>query len=257
MFSINEMPSPSSLFLAFASITASIVFFQSMLNQILPEKLRNYLIYLVHNTASVFDEGSDFIGHNQVYKAAGVYLDTLRSPRTERLNVHKSHKEKDLIIRLENGELVTDLYCGIELHWRFVCSEQPANKSSSGNRNNCPSQSSEKRYYELILHKKHEDKVYNSYIPFVLSKAKAISDEKRVLTIYTFRSYFETRVRWDSIPLEHPATFGTLAIDPKKKNEIVDDLNRFLERKAFYKKVGRAWIRTTGYRQIELGGRHG
>ncbi|PON99588.1 Spastin [Trema orientale] len=249
MFSINEMQSPSSLFSAFASITASIMFFQSMLNQILPEKVRNYLIsivqkffyFKVHEPAHltlVFDEGDDFIGRNQVYEAAGVYLETLRGPRTERLNVRKIHKEKELIIRLENGETVTDLYHGIKLHWTFVCSEKPANNKSSSDK---ASRSSEKRYYELSFHKKHEDKVCNSYIPFILGKAEAISDEKRVLKLYTLSEYYDDQ--WQSINLEHPATFETLAMDPKKRNDIIEDLNRFVRRKEFYKKVGRAWKR--------------
>ncbi|KAH1113377.1 hypothetical protein J1N35_006755 [Gossypium stocksii] len=48
---------------------------------------------------------------------------------------------------------------------------------------------------------------------------------------------------WDSINFEHPATFETLAMDPELKNAVMEDLNRFISRKEFYKKVGRAWKR--------------
>ena len=244
MFSINEMPSPSSLFAAFASITASIMFFQSMLNQILPKQLHDYLISLVQllfkaNTPTltyVFNKGTEFGGRNLVYEAAGVYLDTLRDPKTKRLNVSKSDKEKGLIIRLEDGEKVTDFYKGIQLHWTFVCSK-PEDES--------PRHSSKKRFYELSFHNKHENKVRESYITFVLERAKAISEKNKFLKMHTLDGSFNpfNEINWRSINLEHPATFETLAMDQSKKTNIIQDLNRFVKRKEFYKKVGRAWKR--------------
>ncbi|PON99587.1 Spastin [Trema orientale] len=245
MFSTTEMPSPSSLFTAFASITASIMFFQSMLNQILPKQVRDYLISFVQNLFKahtpmltfVFNEDNELGGRNQIYYAAGVYLETLLRgpPKTKRLNVSKSPKEiKGLIFRLEDGETVTDLYDdGIELQWRFVCS-----KPEKGNSND----NSEKRYYELSFHNKYEDKVSNSYIQFVLDRAKAISEEKRVLKMHTLDNSYKG-IGWKSINLDHPATFETLAMDQKKKDDIINDLNRFVRRKELYKKVGRAWKR--------------
>ncbi|PON71472.1 AAA-type ATPase, N-terminal domain containing protein [Parasponia andersonii] len=185
MFSTTEMPSLSSLFSAFASIMASIIFLQSMLHQILPKQLRDYLIILFQDLFKahtpiltlVFHKGNEFGGRNQIYEAASVYLDTLcRGTETKRLNVCKNPKEKGLVFRLENGEKVTDLYQGIELQWRFVCSKPEKNSLRN---------SSEKRNYELSFHNKHEDKVSNSYLPFVLDKAKVISDEKRVLKMHS------------------------------------------------------------------------
>ncbi|KAM6556354.1 hypothetical protein CsatB_003373 [Cannabis sativa] len=48
---------------------------------------------------------------------------------------------------------------------------------------------------------------------------------------------------WDSIDFWHPSTFETLAMDEKLKKELVDDLDRFVKRKEFYKRVGSAWKR--------------
>lgn len=50
-------------------------------------------------------------------------------------------------------------------------------------------------------------------------------------------------VKWSSVNLEHPATFETLAMEPDLKSSVIDDLNRFVRRKDFYKRVGRAWKR--------------
>ncbi|PHT50260.1 hypothetical protein CQW23_10007 [Capsicum baccatum] len=48
---------------------------------------------------------------------------------------------------------------------------------------------------------------------------------------------------WTSIKLDHPATFDTLAMDRYIKERIVSDLERFVKRQDFYKKVGKAWKR--------------
>lgn len=43
--------------------------------------------------------------------------------------------------------------------------------------------------------------------------------------------------------LDHPATFATLAMDTDLKKMIVDDLDLFVRRREFYRKVGKAWKR--------------
>ncbi|KAL0422784.1 UNVERIFIED_CONTAM: protein HYPER-SENSITIVITY-RELATED 4 [Sesamum latifolium] len=48
---------------------------------------------------------------------------------------------------------------------------------------------------------------------------------------------------WQAVNLDHPANFGTLAMDEEIKKTIIDDLDRFLKRKEFYRKVGKAWKR--------------
>lgn len=42
---------------------------------------------------------------------------------------------------------------------------------------------------------------------------------------------------------EHRATFDTLAMDPKKKKEIMDDLVTFSKAKDYYARIGKAWKR--------------
>lgn len=48
---------------------------------------------------------------------------------------------------------------------------------------------------------------------------------------------------WESVPFKHPSTFDTLAMDPVKKREIMDDLKDFANGQSFYQKTGRAWKR--------------
>ena len=42
---------------------------------------------------------------------------------------------------------------------------------------------------------------------------------------------------------EHPARFETLAMEPKKKEEIINDLVKFKRGKEYYAKIGKAWKR--------------
>uniref|UniRef100_A0A0A9DFP8 AAA+ ATPase domain-containing protein n=1 Tax=Arundo donax TaxID=35708 RepID=A0A0A9DFP8_ARUDO len=48
---------------------------------------------------------------------------------------------------------------------------------------------------------------------------------------------------WHGINHHHPATFDTLAMDPALKQSIIADLDRFLKRKDYYRRVGKAWKR--------------
>ena len=43
--------------------------------------------------------------------------------------------------------------------------------------------------------------------------------------------------------LNHPSTFDTLAMDTKQKRAIVNDLDRFIKRKDYYRRIGKAWKR--------------
>ncbi|KAH6783930.1 AAA-ATPase 1 [Perilla frutescens var. hirtella] len=54
---------------------------------------------------------------------------------------------------------------------------------------------------------------------------------------------FRRRSLWSEVAFEHPATFDTLAMDPHRKEEIIDDLLYFSKSQDYYKKVGKAWKR--------------
>lgn len=43
--------------------------------------------------------------------------------------------------------------------------------------------------------------------------------------------------------LDHPATFDTLAMEADAKKTVMEDLQRFVKRKDFYRRVGKAWKR--------------
>ncbi|XP_050383847.1 AAA-ATPase At2g18193-like [Argentina anserina] len=93
---------------------------------------------------------------------------------------------------------------------------------------------------ELTFHRKHKDKVMNSYIPYVLAQAEAIRDAEKTPKFY---SYNVKGGSWSCVDLEHLATFETIAMEPELKRMIIQDLDKFVKRREFYKRVGKAWKR--------------
>lgn len=234
----------SSLFSAYASLAASMMLVRSVANDIIPTPVRSYLQSAIHylftplstNLTIVIDEQCG-IRQNQVYQAAEIYLRTKISPSTERFKVTKTHRQKNLSLSIEKDEEVRDRYKNFDLKWKFV-SVEPHNAYST-----------EKRFFELSFNKKFKQIVLEEYLPFVLTKAKEIKDSEKVVKLYTrdFSSPYDDENAgggvWGSIDLEHPANFETLAMDPEMKKMIIDDLDRFVRRKDYYKKVGKAWKR--------------
>ncbi|KAL5553180.1 hypothetical protein UlMin_040581 [Ulmus minor] len=162
--------------------------------------------YLFNHLSSDFTlivEEFSSISRNQVFNAAEFYLRTKVSP-SSCLRVSKTPKQKLINILIEKGEEINDEFEGIKIKWRFIYIE------SKGDH----------------FHNKFKDIMVNSYLPYVLFKANLIKYDI-----------------WGFVNLEHPATFETLAMEPKLKKEVIDNLDRFVRRRDLYKKVGRAWKR--------------
>lgn len=56
-------------------------------------------------------------------------------------------------------------------------------------------------------------------------------------------SYSFRKTSWSHVAFDHPATFRTLAMESKKKKEIMDDLDTFRNGKDYYTRIGKAWKR--------------
>ncbi|PQP96389.1 AAA-ATPase [Prunus yedoensis var. nudiflora] len=243
----------SSMFSAYASFAGSMMLVRSMANQLIPDPIRSYLYSklnylftpLSSNLTMIIDELSG-AARNQVYDAAEVYLKTIAiSPSTERLRVRKTSRQKSITIAMHKDEQLSDIFHNVKLTWRFKSTEA-TNGGSGGGRSN--KKSAEKRHFELSFHKKHKDKVIDSYLPHVLARADAIKEEQKVVKLYSrsLCSYDDDMTMissWGSANMEHPSTFETMALDPEMKKMIMEDLERFVRRREFYKKAGKAWKR--------------
>ncbi|CAN6563201.1 unnamed protein product [Malus baccata var. baccata] len=246
---LKEMPTnASSLFSAYASFAAFMMLVRTAANELVnlvPDRVRAYIESVLlrlfaplsasHDLTLVIDENAGMT-RNEVYEAADVYLQTKIGPSNERLRVSKTPRQKIISLAIEKGQEVIDTFDNIVLKWRYVCIESDNNSGRD-----------QQRQFELIFHKRHKDKVVLSYLPYVLDRANAIKEQDTVVKIYTRHSYChysdDDDGDWGSISLEHPATFETMAMDPELKMMIKNDLDRFVRRREFYKKVGKAWKR--------------
>lgn len=244
------MPSASSMFQAYASMSASITLFKTMLNQLVPHQVQLYIVTKIRsyfrpnssNVTLVIDE-RDGMGINEVYTAAETYLSARMNPEFQRFKVSKRPKDTNVNVKFGNCGKIVDSFEEIELVWRFV-HEDSKKTTISRFQDGDERDVSEKRFFELSFSKQHKERILNCYIPLVLNKAKAMSIEKKVVKLHSLSNNHSFNSKgWDSVNLEHPSTFETIALEPALKKTITEDLDRFLRRKEFYRRVGKAWKR--------------
>lgn len=189
----------------------------------------SYLRYLVgfpslthhDNQVTVIIEESTENGRiNVIHGATQAYL-------LNKINLDFAKINHDLV-KICVGECqFDDIYQGAELKWRIF-----VDKNNIGN---IP-----KQCFELRFDEKHRDLVFDSYIPFVESKAKEIKSKKRILEIHTYSHCSDT---WETKSLDHHSTFETIVMKEDLKRGLTDDLDRFISKKDFYKRFGRHWMR--------------
>lgn len=230
-------------------MSAAIMLLQTMINQLIPGQVRNYIwsiikkFFLPKNSSDfhIVIEERDGISSNELYQAAELYLHTMVGPETDSLKVIKRPAEANICLKFAKAEKVIDSYEGVELRWIFDCEEWKKGSKSDDDSDNHYF-ALEKRYFTLGFDKKHKETILSSYVPFLLKKAQEIRVQNKALKLHTLHFSYSSMV-WDSVVLQHPSTFDTLAIDSGLKKTIKDDLDRFVRRKDFYKKVGKAWKR--------------
>uniref|UniRef100_A0A453A2W1 AAA+ ATPase domain-containing protein n=2 Tax=Aegilops tauschii subsp. strangulata TaxID=200361 RepID=A0A453A2W1_AEGTS len=225
-----------------ASLAASLMLVRSLANELLPSEVRDALSSALASLRSrmtwqhtIVIEETEGWSSNRVYNAVKAYLATRINANInmQRLRVSSGEDAEKMVVSMEAGEEMADVYEGAEFKWCLVTREV------SGDPNNGGGGAREIRSYEVSFNKRHKEKALKEYLPFIVATAKAIKDQERSLSIYMNERYDE----WSPIGLQHPSTFDTLAMDHKQKQSIVDDLNRFIKRKDYYRRIGKAWKR--------------
>ncbi|KAE9600108.1 hypothetical protein Lal_00045474 [Lupinus albus] len=233
-----------------ASLAATAVLLRSTVNDLIPDSVYNYFNSNFRNLSkrlsshlTIIIEEHDGLTANQMFDAANVYVGSKQKSSAQRIKVHKPLKEEHLQVNIDKNQEFYDCYKGIKLKWVLV-SMQNNNISLHNKRdshNNASFHRVEVRHFELIFHKKHRDTVLGSYLRHVLHEAEEIREGKKTLKLHTI-DYNGTDY-WNSIVLNHPATFDTVAMEPEMKVQLLEDLCMFLDRKEYYKRVGKAWKR--------------
>lgn len=246
------MPSAKTLVSTAASLAASAMVVRSVARDLIPYELQQYVYLTIQNFFGSFSseivliiEESNGLSSNQIYYSAEIYLGTKVSPCTNKFMVSMPKMETKISTTMARNQEILDIFNGVHFKWRQI-TRQVESKRAMGYPGQYVEQS-ELRYFVLRFHKKHKKMVFESYFPFILQESKNIKVEKKTLKIYTLNNdhmrRYSSDYSWNSVKLDHPATFNTVAMDPRLKMMIMDDLDRFVRRKDFYRKVGKAWKR--------------
>nr|XP_011466253.1 PREDICTED: probable mitochondrial chaperone BCS1-B isoform X2 [Fragaria vesca subsp. vesca] len=175
---------------------------------------------------------------SEVFTAIQSYLSTKSSTEAKRLKAKEVKGSKSLVLVMDDNEEVTDEFQGIKLWWT---SRKTAPRQSSS----FPfyPQPDEKRRYKLTFHRRHRDIITGTYIDHARKEGKAITVSHRQRKLYINNPPgYKTR-KWSSVAFEHPATFESIAMEPKKKEDIINDLMKFSNGKEYYAKIGKPWKR--------------
>ncbi|KAG6399589.1 hypothetical protein SASPL_141070 [Salvia splendens] len=208
------------------------------------KKLINLFYPYIHVTFPEF-EGDGF-QRSLAYAAIKRYLNAHSSSQAKHLQATVSRDTEAVVLTMasNSSEEVTDDFRGVKLWWASRETLPASQTISWGPRE------AEKRFFSLTFHRKHRQIICDEYIKHVLDQGKAITIKERRRKLFTNSKgsdgggyYYGRRKLWSEVVFDHPATFQTLAMDPVKKEEIIDDLINFSESKDYYRSVGKAWKR--------------
>ncbi|KAH9656804.1 protein HYPER-SENSITIVITY-RELATED 4 [Citrus sinensis] len=248
------MPSTRTIVSAVASTTATFMVIRSIARDYLPREVQSYFALKLKDFISSFsneltfviDEYDDGLNQNKLFKAAKIYLEPKIPPNVKRIKINLPRKETNISLSVEKNEEIVDVFNGVHLKWKFESKPTPSEAINKRSITKGYTVKDHAACFELSFHKKNKDFVLGTYIPHVLKKSKEISQKKKTLKLFTLGSHrgmIGDKSIWQSVNLDHPANFDTLAMDFDMKKTIMDDLERFLQRKEFYRRVGKAWKR--------------
>ncbi|XP_054800543.1 AAA-ATPase ASD, mitochondrial-like [Prosopis cineraria] len=233
------------------TVTATVMFLYAMFEKFFPPPLRGHLRSFTNKLTSLVSPYvhitfHEFTGErlkrSEAFAAIQTYLSGNSSQRANRLKAEVvKDSQTPLMLSLDDNEEITDEFEGVKLWW---VSSKITPKSQSFS---FYPVSDDRRFFTLTFHRRHRDLITSKYLRHVLDEGKAIASRNRQLRLYTnnpssgWHGYKSTK--WSHVVFEHPATFDTLALHPKKKDEILKDLVRFQKSKNYYAKIGKAWKR--------------
>ncbi|XVF58780.1 hypothetical protein PTKIN_Ptkin07bG0094000 [Pterospermum kingtungense] len=236
---MEELPSISTLLSIYASVSAMAMLIRTILNEMIPKRIQNYISSKFFDLASrclssdftfIIEERWQAV-NNETFRAVEAYLPTRIGPSTDSLLIGSNEPLNPITPPKQSIPVdckIIDEFHGMHLEWTL---------RSIDSKKYFPR---EKRYFRLTCKKSDRERVMQSYFPHIARTAQSILNKRDTLDIYT---YDQESSMWESTVFKHPATFETLAIEPEVKQLIKEDLDSFAARKDFFEGVGRAWKR--------------
>ncbi|KAJ3670307.1 hypothetical protein LUZ60_010631 [Juncus effusus] len=241
----------ASLSRKLASTLGGFMIIWSMFSQFLPYELKHHLRDLCVKLQSYLSPYEKFIieeytvqrmSRHELYTASKAFLSDQCSKKAQTCRIELGRDREKLLVTVGDRVEVTDDFKGAKIWWRAHMHETGSSQNNSRTIND------ERRYFRLTFHKRHRELIEKSYLKHVLETGRAINIRNRQRRLFTNSPTLDwSRHRgsalWSHVPFQHPSTFKTLAMDPIKKQEIVNDLTDFRKAKEYYSRIGKAWKR--------------
>nr|GMD36385.1 AAA-ATPase ASD, mitochondrial-like [Ipomoea batatas] len=219
---------------------AGFLFMWDMIRRHLPPELRRVLERWTYKLRIFFNPYvqisiNEYMSRNlkphDAYAAVEAYLSVNSVKEAKRLKAEMISGADNLVLSMDENEKVNDEFHGAKVQWI-------SGKFEVRQKEQYPE--IDKRYYNLIFHKKHREMITGPYLDHVVRTGKQIQTRYKKKKLYT-NSHSKTT--WSHIVFDHPASFEKLAMDRERKKEIVEDLIAFREGREFYERIGKAWKR--------------
>lgn len=231
------------------STIAGLMFLWAMVDRFIPNSIKTNLSRYTAKLGRLFNPymhitipeyTGEFSRRNEAYSAVEAYLTAYSSHQARSLKAVINKPNRKLSLTIDTYEEVVDAFQGTKVWWYSGKTVKTNTMSFSW----YPDRE-ERRWYRLSFHARNRKLVTEGYLAHVVNEGKAIEVMGRRKKLFTNNPATSDRYGklWSSVVFDHPATFETLAMDPAKKKELLDDLGAFRKRKEYYSKIGKAWKR--------------
>ncbi|KAI8533823.1 hypothetical protein RHMOL_Rhmol10G0039700 [Rhododendron molle] len=167
------------------------------------------------------DDSMDGPKNHEAYAAVETYLSSRCSAQAPRLKANSVRDITTPVLCVDVGEGVDDKFNGVAVRWQLVEEEKDKGDVFRGG-------SRKNRYYTLSFRKMNRKIVVEEYLRHVMEEGKALKARNRQLRLYS-NSASGSECYWNYIMnFDHPAKFETLALEKEKKEDVINDLIRYL-----------------------------
>ena len=220
------------------SVLGAAMLLRRVLADVLPGTALGALLLLPPASArrhAVLIEEFDGALYNRVFLAAKAYVSTLLAAAPSvplmKASLPRGADAEHVLLALRPGTAVVDVFDGAKVTWRL-------SRKHDGGAGRRRTTEDAREVFKLSFDAEHKDMVLGSYLPAVMARVEAMSQEQRQTKLYS-----NEWGKWRTVRLRNASTFATVAMDAALRQAVVDDLDRFLTRKEYYRQTGRAWKR--------------
>jgi hypothetical protein len=205
-------------------------------------------------TVTVAEHDGGRMKRSDAYREVQAYLHRATcdaSAGVRHLRAEPAKNPDAFVLSMADREEVADVFRGGVTVWWLAYSTPPREDDAGGGFYwGGRAARADRRFYRLSFLERDRDVVLGEYLPHVRREGRAAMVRNRQRKLFTNLAgdtwgddggWCESV--WSHVVFEHPKTFDTLAMDPARKKDIMDDLDAFRNGKEYYARVGRAWKR--------------